>query len=149
MDPIIVPNDFTAYDSGVLSTPNDITDHPATYIVLPHDYTFSSAYTRRVWFYKRADFTQLENSINSFDWECLSEGSVNDCCTLFTSKFMEFVNQCIPHKDVTIRPNDKPWYDSEIRKYSRNAIVKSQKLLSQLCHPIGLNTKHFVIKLII
>ena len=32
---------------------------------------------------------------------------------------MEFVNQCIPHKDVTIRPNDKPWYDSEIRKYSR------------------------------
>ena len=32
---------------------------------------------------------------------------------------MEFVNQCIPHKDVKIRPNDKPWYDSEIRKYSR------------------------------
>ena len=91
MDPIIVPNDFTAYDSGVLSTPNDITDHSAAYIVLPHDYSLSSAYTRRVWFYKRDDFTQLENSINSFDWECLSEGSVNDCCTLLTNKFMEFV----------------------------------------------------------
>ena len=26
---------------------------------------------------------------------------------------------CIPHKDVVIRPDDKPWYDSEIRKYSR------------------------------
>ena len=119
MDPIIVPNDFTAYYSGVLSTSNHITDHSATYIVLPHDYSFSSAYTRRVWFYKRADFTQLENSINSFDWECLSEGSVNDCYTLFTSIFMELLNQCIPHKDVTIRPNDKPWYDSEIRIYSK------------------------------
>ena len=32
---------------------------------------------------------------------------------------MEFVNESIPHKDVTIRPNDKPWYDSEIRKKSR------------------------------
>ena len=119
LDPIIVPNDFTAYDSGVLPTPNDITDHFATYIVLPHDYSVSSAYTRRVWFYKRADFAKLENNIRSFDWECLSDGSVNDCCTLFTNKFMEFVNESIPHKDVTIRPNDKPWYDSEIRKKSR------------------------------
>ena len=109
LDPIIVPNDFTAYDSGVLPTPNDITDHFATYIVLPHDYSVSSAYTRRVWFYKRADFAKLENNIRSFDWECLSDGSVNDCCTLFTNKFMEFVNETIPHKDVTIRPNDKPW----------------------------------------
>ena len=76
-------------------------------------------YTRRVWFYKRADFAKLDNNLRSFDWKCLSEGSVNDSCTLFTNKFMDFVNECIPHKDVTIRPNDKPWYDSEIRKYSR------------------------------
>ena len=32
---------------------------------------------------------------------------------------MKFVNESIPHKNVTIRPNDKPWYDSEIRKNSR------------------------------
>ena len=32
---------------------------------------------------------------------------------------MEFVNLSIPHRDVIIRPNDKPWYDSEIRRYSR------------------------------
>ena len=119
LDPIIVPYDFTAYDSGVLPTPNDITYHFATYIVLPHDYSVSSAYTRRLWFYKRADFAKLENNIRSFEWECLSDGSLNDCCTLFTNKFMEFVNESIPHKDVTLRPNDKPWYDSEIRKKSR------------------------------
>ena len=29
------------------------------------------------------------------------------------------MNESIPHKDVTIRPNDKPWYNSEIRKNSR------------------------------
>ena len=119
LDPIIVPNDLTVYDSGVLPTPHHISDHFATYIVLPHDYSVSSVYTRRVWFYKRADFAKLDNNLRSFDWKCLSEGSVNDSCTLFTNKFMDFVNECIPHKDVTIRPNDKPWYDSEIRKYSR------------------------------
>ena len=89
------------------------------YIVLPHDYSVSSAYTRRVWFYKRANFTQLENNIRSFDWECLFDGTVNDCCALVTNKFMDFVNATIPHKDVVIRPNDKPWYDSEVRKCSR------------------------------
>ena len=82
---IIVPDELTAYDSGVLPTPNEITDHFATYIVLPHDYSVSSAYTR-VWFYKRANFTQLENNIRSFGWECPCDGTVNDCCALFTKK---------------------------------------------------------------
>ena len=29
------------------------------------------------------------------------------------------MNLCNPSKVVTIRPNDKPWYDSEIRKFSK------------------------------
>jgi len=29
------------------------------------------------------------------------------------------MNQCIQSKVVTIRPNDKPWYDSEIRRFSK------------------------------
>ena len=119
LDPIIVTDDLSAYDSGVLPNPNEISDHLATYIVLPHYYSVSSTYIRRVWSYKRADFTKLEENIRSFDWGCLSDGTVNESCAFFTNKFMDFVNACIPHKDVVIRPDDKPWYDSEIRKYSR------------------------------
>ena len=40
---------------------------------------------------------------------------------------MEFVNSSIPHKNVTIRPSDKPWYDSEIRRYSRKRDRQKQK----------------------
>ena len=29
------------------------------------------------------------------------------------------MSQCIPSKEVTVRPNDKPWYDSVIRRLSR------------------------------
>ena len=119
LDPIMVTDDLTAYDSGVLPNPNEISDHLATYIVLPHDYSVSSTYIRRVWYYKRADFTKLEENIRSFDWGCLSDGTINEICAFFTNKFMNFVNECIPHKDVVIRPDDKPWYDSEIRKFSR------------------------------
>ena len=28
------------------------------------------------------------------------------------------MSDCIPSKDVTIRPNDKPWYDSELRRFT-------------------------------
>ena len=48
LDPIIVTDGLTAYDSGVLPNPNEISDHLATYIVLPHDYSVSSTYIRRV-----------------------------------------------------------------------------------------------------
>ena len=30
------------------------------------------------------------------------------------------MTQFIPAKEVTVRPNDKPWYDSEIRRLSRH-----------------------------
>ena len=127
LDPVIVSDDLTVYDSGVLTNPNQISDHSATFLILPHNYSLSVAYTRRVWFYKRANFTQLEEFLRLYDWDCLKAGSVNDSCELFTNKLMEFVNSSIPHKDVTIRPNDKPWYDSEIRRNSRKRDRQKQK----------------------
>ena len=32
---------------------------------------------------------------------------------------MDFIRQCIPSKRITVRNDDKPWYDSTIRKYSK------------------------------
>ena len=29
------------------------------------------------------------------------------------------MTRCIPSKLVTIRPNDNPWYDSQVRTFSR------------------------------
>ena len=127
LDPVIVSDDLTIYDSGVLANPDRISDHSATFLTLPNNYSLSVAYTRRVWFYKRANFTQLEESLRLHDWDCLKAGSVDDSCELFTNQLMEFVNLSIPHKDVTIRPNDKPWYDSEIRRNSRKRDRQKQK----------------------
>ena len=38
---------------------------------------------------------------------------------LFTTLFMDLVKSCVPNKAMTIRPGDIPWYDSEIRKFSK------------------------------
>ena len=131
LDTVIVPDDLTIYDSGTIANPANISDHSATYLTVPHNYSVSCAYSRRIWLYKIADFAQLDDLLRLFNWECLRQGSVNDYCELCTNKFMEFVNSAIPYKDVTIRPSDKPWYDTEIRKYSRKrAYLKSKAIKS-------------------
>ena len=44
---------------------------------------------------------------------------VNDGCDCFTSKLIDMMSRCIPSKEVTIRSNDIPWYDSDIRRLTR------------------------------
>ena len=43
--------------------------------------------------------------------------------------FLNFVKQCIPFKTVTIREDDKPWYDSEIRSFSRKRDKQKSKAI--------------------
>ena len=69
--------------------------------------------------------------ISSTDWEFLKNDSLDNACENFTSIFINLAKECIPCKEVTITPNDKPWYDSEIRTASgkrdrlRNKAAKS------------------------
>ena len=73
--------------------------------------------------------------IENCDWENIINGAetVDIATENFTSKFLSCVRQCIPEKTVTIRPRDKPWYDSLIRKRIRlrdrlrNKALKTQK----------------------
>ena len=48
---------------------------------------------------------------------------------MFSSTFMDLVKLCIPSKNVLVRPRDKPWYDSEIRKTSRQRDRQKQKAI--------------------
>ena len=68
---------------------------------------------------KGADFNALNTTIRNFDWSCLLHGSVHEASYLFNDIFLEMVETCIPSKKVTVRPDDKPWYNSEIRRTSR------------------------------
>ena len=106
-------------DSGTIETPPSISDHKATYIRIPFNYQCQFSFKRLVWIYKNANIVQLKEMISNHDWSILLEGSLKEACINFTNFFLEFVQICIPSKTVTVRPNDKPWFDSEIRHYSR------------------------------
>ena len=42
---------------------------------------------------------------------------------------MDLIKLCIPSKNVLVRPRDKPWYDSEVRKVSRQRDRQKRKAL--------------------
>ena len=112
LDPIILPDDILCLDSGTIETLPSITDHKATYIRIPFNYQCQFSLKRLVWIYKNANIVQ--EMISNHDWSTLLEGSLNEACINFTKFFLIFVKICIPSKMVTARPNDKPWFDTEI-----------------------------------
>jgi hypothetical protein len=44
---------------------------------------------------------------------------MDENCHTFTNKFIEIIKNCVPQKEVTIRLNDKVWFNSELRREIR------------------------------
>ncbi|MCU7958324.1 MAG: endonuclease/exonuclease/phosphatase family protein, partial [gamma proteobacterium symbiont of Bathyaustriella thionipta] len=143
LDPVIIPEDFPFLDSGTLDIPNTISDHKATYITLPFQYDTEGAFNRVIFLYKKANFTLLKQKLSNYDWECLREETIDEACSKFNDTFLDFVKSCIPSKNVLIRPNDKPWYDSEIRKISRKRDRLKQKFNNSGNLNVLAQYKHF------
>ena len=53
------------------------------------------------------------NNNNQADFNAL------EASYLFNDIFLEMVKTCIPSQKGTVRPDDEPWYHSEIRRTSR------------------------------
>ena len=106
---------FKFLDAGIIKVPGHISDHSATFITLPFQYELKGPYNRSVWLCSQTDFNALNAKVSDFDWSCLSHGSVHEASYLFNGIFTEMVKTCIPSRIVTVRPDDKPWYNSESR----------------------------------
>ena len=119
LDPILIPDDLPYLDSGTLTIPSEISDHKATFIRFPFQYHCQKTYERLVLLYKKANFDQLKQLVVNHNWDRLYDGSINEAFEKFTDNVFSFVKTCIPSKLVTIRPDDKSWFDSEIRHFSR------------------------------
>ena len=126
LDPIILSRDLSYLQEGVIDVTPEISDHNACFVIIPFSYSFNSSFTRHIWIYKDADFTRFNNLISETDWSVLHNGSVHSACRDFSKLFLEHDSQCIQNKQVLIRSNDKPWYDSTIRKLTR---IRDRRLL--------------------
>jgi hypothetical protein len=105
-------------DSGTIDFENSVSDHRGTFVYLKSKIEKNSAYKRNVWLYKSGDFDKLNRLIESTDWDSkiLDAVDIDQATENFTSTFVSHVRECVPKKSIIIRPQDKPWFDSGLRK---------------------------------
>ena len=107
--PVLISNNNIFIDAEVIEVVRAVSDHDATLIHLkiPCMNNKKKNVTRNVWSYKNADFI-LNSSID-----------VDDMSERFTHKYLEMMRKHMPSRTVLVRPNDKHWFNSEIRKEIR------------------------------
>ena len=142
LDPILIHEDMPYCDSGVIDTPTNISDHKATFLIIPFDCEIKTSYTRLIWLYKKANFENLKYKLSTQNWDCLTEGSIEEACTTFTNIFLDMVKTCIPSKEITVRPDDKPWYDHEIRHFTLKRDRVKRKLTKSCSNVLREQYKH-------
>ena len=67
LDPIILHEDMTPLNQGIIKVPSEINDHCATYVYLQFEYPLYGTFTRNVWMYKFANYELFNRKISEFD----------------------------------------------------------------------------------
>ena len=67
--------------------------------------------------------------VADFNWDSIKSDDVNQYALNFTDKLINLAHDCIPHKQVRIRPRDLLWINGTIRKLmrKRNRLYKKYK----------------------
>lgn len=80
-----------------------------------------NTYKRKIWLYDRGDYQAYRNELNSVNWNAILDNNdtidkiANSFCNVITTA----ATNTIPNKIVTIRPNDLPWINNELRRNIR------------------------------
>ena len=113
--------------------PAQMSDHKATSITIAFTYEINPSFERTIWLYNKANYESFNDKLETHDWNCLSEGTINEACDVFTETFTKYAKESIPQKNITVRTDDQPWFDSALRKHCKirkrlkNIAVKSKK----------------------
>jgi hypothetical protein len=80
------------------------------------------SYTRLMWSFRSADFNLFRDRLLAFNNDFNDLYINNDIDYLvdfWTRKFLEISKNIVPNKIVTVRPNDKPWFNNYLRRLLR------------------------------
>jgi hypothetical protein len=109
---LIISNSPRLVTTTDVVPPVHTNDHCTVTGVLRLTVNRPKAYTRTMWDYKGANFDTFRTNLSQVNWEeCFESGDIDIVVDTWTSKFKETTEKMIPHKKVTVRPEDKTWYN--------------------------------------
>jgi hypothetical protein len=87
-------------------------------VILQCSKNISRSFKREIWKYQQIIYEKFEEKLNEINWnEKLDHlNDVDEMCEKCTKYFLKIAQECIPTKIITIRNNDRPWINNEIRK---------------------------------
>ena len=131
IDLIMVSNIHSVYLSGVGEPflTQDIRYHCPTYCIFKFKKDISRPFTRKIWLYAKGDYDKFRQIVNDYDWASTYDEDVNEYARNFTNSLLNMAEKCIPSKTITVRPQDLPWMNNNLRKLmrKRNRLFKKYK----------------------
>ncbi|MCG8045232.1 MAG: reverse transcriptase domain-containing protein [Candidatus Thiodiazotropha endolucinida] len=97
----------------------------------------TQSFKKTIWKYEEADIPAIENNLNAIDWSFIqNHENIDFINEKFTSTILGVAEKSIPQVKFTIRPNDKPWMTSSIRKHmrQRNRLYTKAKTKNSTYH---------------
>ena len=138
LDLIITDSPGLVLDSGVL-TPISNSDHSVIFCSLSLTHFKDKSFKRPIWDFNKANFQDLNIALSSAPWDTAHEvyDSLDDIVSYWSDLFLSTAKDFIPYREVTIRPQDKPWITTEIKKRirKRNRAWKRFKRYSNTPRP--------------
>ena len=110
------PNLFI--ESGVHPSLHEQCHHQIIYGKVSIDNLAPPPFSRRIWFYDRADISSIRKSIEMFRWrETLDEVVCpNLKVELLNEIILNIFSNFVPNKITTVRPRQAPWITQSIKK---------------------------------
>ena len=107
--------------SGVYPSLHEQCHHQIVYGKLSVSNIKLPPYTRRIWYYDKADFIAIRKSIEMFQWhEHLGNLSdPNKEVELLNEVLLNIYSNFIPNKIKTIRPHQAPWITDKVKNFLR------------------------------
>ena len=101
--------------------PVSYNDHHTVAAKLDFKFRYPTAYQRLMWQFDHGDFDTYRHQLSQVNWEdCFSIDDIDIMADKWTELLLKVARDTIPHKIVTVRPWDKPFYNGYLRKLKRH-----------------------------
>ena len=101
----------------------NIRNHCPIYAYLKFTKPKTKSFSRQIWLFDQGDYDKLRNKVSEYNWDLCIHEDINIYAENFTSSLLNIAKECIPTRNVTIRPSEPPWINalikSKIRKRKR------------------------------
>ena len=77
------------------------------------------SFVRHIWRYDLGDYNLLRQKASTFDWESLQDDDINKYANSLNATINAIAGECIPNKQIRVKPFEPPWLTSSIKRHIR------------------------------